>query len=36
MHWSYDQLLGLPQHVYEILIEELNREATANGLNRNL
>ena len=27
MHWSYDDLLALPQEVYDILVEELNKDA---------
>jgi len=34
MHWTYDQLLALPEHIYTILIDDLNREA--NGLNRDI
>lgn len=25
MHWTYDQVLALPCHVYDVLIEELNK-----------
>lgn len=27
LHWTYDEVLGLPLDVYEVLVEELNREA---------
>lgn len=27
MHWTYDDLLALPQEVYDILIDELNKDA---------
>lgn len=27
MHWTLDELLALPTDVYELLVEELNREA---------
>jgi len=26
MHWTYDELLACPADVYEVLVEELNRE----------
>jgi len=26
MGWRYDDVLNLPAHVYDILVEELNRE----------
>jgi hypothetical protein len=29
MHWTYDELLALPAHVYTVLIEHLNDEARA-------
>ncbi len=27
MNWTYDDLLGLPVDVYDVLVEELNTEA---------
>jgi hypothetical protein len=27
MHWTYDDVLQLPEDVYAVLIEELDREA---------
>lgn len=27
MHWTYDELLDLPAYVYDILVEELNKDA---------
>lgn len=27
MHWTYDELLGLPASVYAVLIDHLNAEA---------
>jgi hypothetical protein len=29
MHWTYDELLDLPAHVYTVLVELLNAEANA-------
>lgn len=26
MHWTYDEVQDLPQHVYDVLIEELNKK----------
>jgi hypothetical protein len=26
MHWSYDEVLALPLTVYDILLDQLNRE----------
>ena len=27
MHWTYEELMSVPVEVYEMLVEELNREA---------
>jgi hypothetical protein len=27
MHWTYDDLLHLPSDVYDVLVDELNRDA---------
>jgi hypothetical protein len=27
MHWTYDELQAVPFEVYEVLVEELHREA---------
>jgi hypothetical protein len=29
MHWTYDDLMDLPNEVYVTLVEELNREDAA-------
>lgn len=31
MRWTYDELLALPVDVYEVLVEELRREAAAEA-----
>jgi hypothetical protein len=27
MNWTYDDVVNLPQHLYEVLVEMLKREA---------
>ena len=29
MHWTYDDVLNLPADVYDILVEDLSKEAEA-------
>lgn len=29
MHWTYDELLDLPAEIYAVLVDEVNREASA-------
>jgi hypothetical protein len=31
MGWTYDDVLGLPVDVYEVLVEKLTREQTPEG-----
>lgn len=30
MHWTYDDVLALPVDVYEVLVEELNKDAESH------
>lgn len=30
MHWTYDELLALPEDVYDVLVTDLNRAAARN------
>jgi hypothetical protein len=37
MHWTYDDVLNLPADVYDVLVEDLTKEAAeaAHGADRN-
>jgi hypothetical protein len=30
MGWSYDEVLDLPCHVYDILVEEINKQSESD------